>query len=286
MSKTTGIKWTESTWNPVTGCSKVSAGCKNCYALRDWEKLSSKPGSVYFGRDFTDVAFHQERLDQVVRWSNPRKIFVNSMSDLFHENLSFEQIDAIFAAMQIANWHTYQVLTKRPERMIEYLTSRFEQLQSKPDFKEYFTPEQIKLNAKAYQFKPKIEKFNHIWLGVSIENERSAKERLPLMQTLKNFCTVAWVSAEPLLEPYDITAYASDIDWFVLGGESGPNARIMQHQWVDYFIEQCKTHNIPFLFKQWGEWAPVNGIMTLIGTEQAGDLHKGQKYEEYPNGQG
>lgn len=285
MSKVTGIKWTESTWNPVTGCTKVSAGCKNCYALRDWEKLSAKPGSVYYGREFTDVQFHPERLDQVVRWSSPRKVFVNSMSDLFHEDLSFDQIDAIFAAMQVANWHTYQVLTKRPERMIEYLKSRFSLLQSKDNFMEYFTPEQIKLNAKAYRFKPRLEKLKHIWLGVSIENAKSAQERLPLMQTLKEFCEVAWISAEPLLEPYDISAHAEHIDWFVLGGESGPNARIMQSAWVDDFIQQCKLHGIPFLFKQWGEWAPIEGIMTLVGVDAAGDMHHGKKYEEYPHEQ-
>lgn len=282
MSKTTGIKWTESTWNPVTGCSKVSAGCKNCYALRDWAKLSEKPGSVYYGREFTDVQVHPERLDQVIRWSNPRKIFVNSMSDLFHEDLSFEEIDAIFASMLIANWHTYQVLTKRPERMIEYLTTRLSSLQSKQNFEQYFTAEQMKLNQKVYKFVPKVEKLSHIWLGVSIENSKSAQERLPLLKTLKDYCEIAWVSAEPLLEPYDIEPFAEHIDWFVLGGESGPNARIMQASWVDHFIHQCRQNNIPFLFKQWGEWAPINDIMTLVGVNNAGDERNGIKYEEYP----
>lgn len=285
MSKDTNIKWTESTWNPITGCSKVSAGCKNCYALRDWPRLAKNEKSIYFNRAFTDVAFHQDRLDQPIRWKKPRKIFVNSMSDLFHEDLSFDVIDKVFATMLLAPWHTYQVLTKRPEIMVDWLSTRLPLLEEKmADLSAFFTADQIKLH-------PELKKstaglingpMSHIWLGTSVEDEKAASTRLPLLKEIKKYTKVAWVSAEPLIRPYSIEEFADSIDWFVLGGESGPNARIMQQEWVYSFVEQCRKYGVPFLFKQWGEWAPVNGIMTNVGVDNAGDLINGINYAQYP----
>ncbi len=286
MSKNTNIKWTESTWNPVTGCSKISAGCKNCYALRDWPKLAKKENSVYFGRKFTDVAFHLDRLDQPIRWKKPRKIFVNSMSDLFHENLSYDTIDQIFMSMIVAHWHTYQVLTKRPDIMVDYLHERLPVIQEKMnDLKNYFTEEQFKMHPelKAFDVHSVQIPFQHIWLGTSIEDQKSAKIRLPLLKEIRQYSQVAWVSAEPLVEAYSLKDYASDIDWFVLGGESGPKARIMKEEWVLNFVEECQKYHIPFLFKQWGEYAPINGVMTHVGVDAAGDLIHNFNYAQYPS---
>ena len=285
MSKNTNIKWTESTWNPVTGCSKISAGCKNCYALRDWPKLAKKENSVYFGRKFSDVAFHFDRLDQPIRWKKPRKIFVNSMSDLFHENLSYDTIDQIFMSMIVAHWHTYQVLTKRPDIMVDYLHKRLPVIQEKMNnLKKYFTEEQFKMHPELKSFEANSVQipFQHIWLGTSVENQKSAKIRLPLLKEIKQYSQVAWVSAEPLVEAYSLKDYASDIDWFVLGGESGPKARIMKEEWVLNFVEECQKYHIPFLFKQWGEYAPINGIMTHVGVDAAGDLIHNVNYAQYP----
>jgi protein gp37 len=286
MSKDTNIKWTESTWNPITGCSKISAGCKNCYALRDWDKLAKKENSVYFGRKFTDIAFHNERLDQPIRWKKPKKIFVNSMSDLFHEDLDFDTIDKIFMSMIVANWHTYQVLTKRPDIMVNYLNERMPLIKDKmKNLDNYFSPDQFKLNPELRKFNVEsIEiPFSHIWLGTSIEDTKAAETRLPLLKEIKKYSKVAWISAEPLVESYSIAEFKNDIDWFVLGGESGPKARIMEESWVKHFIAECESFNIPILFKQWGEYAPVNGVMTLLGVDIAGDLVDGVNYAQYPN---
>ncbi len=282
MSKNTDIKWTESTWNPITGCTKISAGCKNCYALRDWEKLSKKEGSVYWNRNFNDIAFHDERLDQPLRWSKSRKIFVNSMSDLFHEKLDFTVIDKIFLSMMLANWHTYQVLTKRPDIMVNYLEERMPFLIDAFNDKtilNHLFPSYKKIIANSGDIKAP---FHHIWLGVSIEDKKAAAERLPLMKKITKYSEVAWISAEPLLEPYSLKGFEHEIDWLVLGGESGPNARIMQEDWVKHFVNECETLNIPFLFKQWGEFAPINGVMTKIGVSIAGDLVDGQNFNAYP----
>lgn len=286
MSKDTNIKWTESTWNPITGCSKISAGCKNCYALRDWSKLARKENSVYFGRKFTDIMFHNERLDQPIRWKKPRKIFVNSMSDLFHENLDFDTIDKVFMSMIVANWHTYQVLTKRPDIMVNYINDRLPIIKDKMrNLKDYFTEEQFKMHPELKNFDVETIKipFEHIWLGTSVEDKKSAETRLPLLKEVKKYSSVAWVSAEPLVEPYSLDGYAENIDWFVLGGESGPKARVMKEEWVKDFIKDCSTYNIPFLFKQWGEFFPVNGIMTHVGVDVAGDLIDGVNYAVYPD---
>lgn len=285
MSKETNIKWTESTWNPITGCSKVSAGCKNCYALRDWPKLASKENSVYFNRKFTDIMAHTERFDQPIRWKKPRKIFVNSMSDLFHESLDFDIIDKVFMSMIVANWHTYQVLTKRPEIMVNYLNERLPTIKEKmKNLKDYFTEEQFKMHPELKNFDVESISipFEHIWLGTSVEDKKSAAIRLPLLKDVKNYSKVAWVSAEPVVEAYSIKDYFENIDWFVLGGESGPKARVMKEEWVKSFIKECSDYNIPFLFKQWGEFAPVNGIMTKIGVDAAGDLIDGINYAQYP----
>lgn len=262
MGDRTGIEWTDATWNPVTGCTKVSQGCKHCYA----ERVFARP---YPGRAFTDVQTHPDRLDQPLRWRRPRRIFVNSMSDLFHEDVPDEFIDKVFAVMAMAHWHTFQVLTKRPERVLTY-------------FREMRGSEARGFNVCAY-FDTSIPDcarisqipngLPNVWLGVSVEDQAMADERIPLL--MQTPAAVRWISAEPLLGPVDLTridygarpGYHMDalagycdngtntrLDWIVCGGESGPHARPMHSDWARSLRDQCTAAGVPFLFKQWGEW--------------------------------
>ena len=272
MSDKTGISWANATWNPITGCAKVSQGCKNCYALRDWARLAANPKTIYHGREFTDVRCHPERLDQPLRWTRSRLIFVNSMSDLFHEDVPDDFIDKVFAVMGLSGKHTFQVLTKRPERMKAYMASRAKSV-------EYF---ERAAREMGYTFKFEFDGKTHgtlswplpnVWLGVSVENQETADERIPLL--LQTPAAVRWVSAEPLLGPADLPGlffYGTErtggveplrkhrhplIDWVVVGGESGPKARPMNPDWARSLRDQCAEAGVPFFFKQWGSWEPV-----------------------------
>lgn len=289
MSDKSGIQWTEATWNPVTGCSKVSQGCKNCYALRDWARLSAprpKP-NVYTGREFTDVMFHPERLDQPLRWAKPRRVFVNSMSDLFHEHIGVEDLAAAFAYMGRAYWHTFQVLTKRPEQMHAMLTSEDfldvyrsvgnaaqcdaeEILCTRGQFSVF---ERKRDDVRARDFELPLP---NVWLGVSVEDQETADERIPLL--LQTPAAVRFVSYEPALGPVDFDplwlraspsaafragrvtpdmpawtrfgAYA--LDWVIVGGESGPKARLCDIAWIRSAVEQCKAAGVACFVKQTG----------------------------------
>ena len=280
MSDKTGIAWTNATWNPVTGCTKVSQGCKHCYAEREWVRLSANPkATTYYGRDFTDVACHAERLDQPLRWTKPRMIFVNSMSDLFHESVPDDFIDQVFAVMALAEKHIFQVLTKRPERMLAYLTSK-----NRMDIiGEKAMPTVSKNDFGLLEWPIK-----NVWLGVSVEDQKTADERVPLL--LQTPAAVRWVSAEPLLGPIDLEEVpvgmfgplrpyggsGSDtpgLEWVVVGGESGPKARPMHPDWAEDLQSQCEEAGIPFFFKQWGEWLPVNQMTDL----EIGELHRSNR---------
>lgn len=199
---TSRIEWTDVTWNPMTGCTKVSQGCKHCYAERQWPRLA-KMIPAYAGREFSDVRCHPDRLDQPLHWKRPRKVFVNSMSDLFHPDVPFEFIDQVFAVMALAPQHTFQVLTKRPERMQSY-------------FFGYFTRHKIGVAAKRFTGKQHPQghdcdpdvcnmdfPLKNAWLGVSVEDQATAEERIPLL--LDTPAAVRWISAEPLLGPVDLT---------------------------------------------------------------------------------
>lgn len=246
----TKIEWTDETWNPVTGCTKVSHGCKNCYAEREWPRLRHL--LTYAGRAFTDVACHTERLDLPLRWKRPRRIFVNSMSDLFHEDVSDEFIERVLTTTMHAPQHIFQILTKRPERMLS-LMQRWTDMNGRPQ--------------------------HNLWLGVSIEDQATAEERIPML--LQTPATVRWISAEPLLGPVDlfhvkegdgftfnalskkvgIAFRDTGLDWVVCGGESGPRARTMHPDWVRCLRDQCRTAYVPFHFKQWGAWLPINQML-------------------------
>lgn len=264
MADKSKIEWTQATWNPVTGCNKVSPGCKNCYAEREWKRLSANPGSVYYGRSFTDVQCHPERLKQPLQWQKPRMIFVNSMSDLFHKDVPFEFIDKVLAVAALAERHTFQILTKRADRMFEY-------------FETYFTRHKVAAAAKEFSGKRgrygcdeaicnKTFPLPNVWLGVSVENQEQASNRIPFL--LKTPAAVRWISAEPLLGWLDLSLFLNAwhatlsseinrIDWVVTGGESGASVRPSHISWFRFLRDQCVAAKVPFFFKQWGQFKPV-----------------------------
>lgn len=327
MSDKSKIEWTESTWNPITGCTKVSPGCKFCYAERDWVRLSAprpKP-NIYTGRKFTDVQCHPERLEQPLRWRKPRRIFVNSMSDLFHESVPDEFIDKIFAVMALAPQHTFQVLTKRPDRMRDYMVglkeSDFVRASGAFKWAGPLTNNNVLDGMRRWRAIPVTHSkycdtgpLPNVWLGVSVEDQETADERIPLL--LQTPAAVRWLSMEPLLGLVDISDWLSEspylagmemagadnpqpIDWVVVGGESGPKARPTHPDWVRSLRDQCEAANVPFFFKQWGEWEPVGywlnvnaahnhikkPIMVRVGKKAAGRVLDGQTHNEYPTGE-
>ena len=216
MSKSK-IEWTEATWNPVTGCTKLSAGCKNCYAERMSRRLLAM-GNANYANGFR-VTEHPHMLDRPKRWRKPQRIFVNSMSDLFHPEVSFSFVAEVFETMRSAEHHIYQVLTKRPERMLEYVAKH-----------------------ESDGLPP------HIWLGTSVE-ERRWLSRVDLLREVP--AAIRFLSLEPLLE--DLGEFSlSGISWVIVGGESGPGARGMERDWVASIRDNCVAESVPFFFKQWG----------------------------------
>ena len=263
MGEISRIEWTDATWNPVTGCTKVSQGCKNCYAERDWARLVHLP--AYHGRAFTDVECHPERLDQPLRWKRPRRIFVNSMSDLFHPDVPDEFIDRVFAVMALANQHNFQVLTKRPRRMLDYCKTL-----GKHNGIDRVSIAAQQISSKTWFLWHKGDvgwNLPNVHLGVSVEDQLTADERIPLL--LQTPAAVRWISAEPLLGPVSLVVPFDGakvdsavgakpgihaLDWVVAGGESGPKARPSHPDWLRSLRDQCRAAGVPFLFKQWGEW--------------------------------
>ncbi len=208
------IEWTEMTWNPVTGCSKVSKGCNNCYAERMAYRLKAM-GSPRYENGF-NVTIHHDLVDRPKSWRKPRMVFVNSMSDLFHERVPFEFIRSVFETMSSTPQHVYQILTKRSSRLIE--------------------------------LSPKLNWTRNIWMGVSVEDRKSISRIDDLRKVPAN---VRFLSCEPLLE--DIPDLPlNGIHWVIVGGESGPSARPMDYIWVENILRLCKNSGVPFFFKQWG----------------------------------
>ncbi len=219
MSQQSSIEWTDATWNPVRGCTKISPGCKHCYAERFAERFRGVKGHP-FEHGF-DLRLIPNKLAEPLRWRAPRTIFVNSMSDLFHDDVPDSYIVAVANVMLRANWHTYQVLTKRSERMAKLLNS--------------------KLKFAAGQ--------KHIWWGVSVEDKKYGVPRIADLQ--RSSAAVKFLSVEPLLE--DIGEInLKGIDWMIVGGESGPGARPMERKWVISLRRQCVLGKVKFFFKQWG----------------------------------
>lgn len=219
MSDHSAIEWTDATWNPVRGCTKTSPGCKHCYAETFAERFRGVRGHAYeLGFDLRLVP---DKLAEPLRWRSPRTIFVNSMSDLFHEDVPDEYVVAVGRVMQLANWHTYQVLTKRSQRLRDLLRGKL-------------------------SF---ISKASHIWWGVSVEDRKHGLPRVAHLAAAP--ATSRFLSIEPLLEDLGKVNLAG-IAWVIVGGESGPGARPMERGWVVSLRDQCATAGVPFFFKQWG----------------------------------
>ena len=231
---TSKIEWTESTWNPVTGCTKISSGCKNCYAERMALRLQKMGNRNY--RDGFNVATHEHVLEYPLNWKKPQTIFVNSMSDLFHEEIPDDFIMKVFAVMQEAYWHRFQILTKRSERL-------------------------KRLSAK-------LNWTNNIWVGVSVENS-GVQYRIDDLRQVP--AALRFLSIEPLIGPLESVSL-SNIDWVIVGGESGPKARPMLEEWVLDIKDQCKIQHVPFFFKQWGG----------VNKKKTGRLLHGKTWDEMP----
>ncbi len=262
MGDKTGISWTEATWNCVTGCEKVSSGCKFCYSERDWPRFQHL--AAYKGRAFTDVKCHIERLDKPLRWQRPRRIFVNSVSDLFHKDVSFEFIAAVFGVMAAAKQHTFQILTKRPERMLEWFhwfDDRTAEVSNKFPYEDSFWCRDQVLTTAAASFGVELPKIQpqyplpNVWLGVSTENQEAADKRIPIL--MKCPAALRFLSCEPLIGPVKLAhldvrkgAPHWSIDWVICGGESGANARPMELEWARSLRDECQTAGIKFHMKQ------------------------------------
>jgi protein gp37 len=227
MGTNTAIEWTESTWNPVTGCTKISAGCAHCYAERMARRLQAM-GQVNYRNGF-DVATHENMLDRPLKWRKPQGIFVNSMSDLFHEDVPTDFILRVFDVMRQAHWHRFQVLTKRSTRLRE--------------------------------LSPILEWRPNIWMGVTVESADHIHRIDDLRQTK---AAVKFLSVEPLLGPIP-TLDLTGIDWVIAGGESGPGARPMDKDWVTGIRDRCLESGVPFFFKQWGGVNKKRAGRTLEG---------------------
>ncbi len=219
MSSLTKIEWTDATWNPIRGCRKISPGCKHCYAERFAERFRGVPGHP-FEQGF-DLRLVPGKLAQPLLWHEPKMIFVNSMSDLFHPDVPSSYISQVASTMSVASWHTYQVLTKRSGRLKQQLNGP--------------------LRSSAAE--------RHIWWGVSVENRKHGLPRIADLQ--ESPAAVRFLSVEPLLEDLG-TLPLEGISWVIVGGESGPGARPMREEWVLSIQEQCSKAKVPFFFKQWG----------------------------------
>lgn len=308
MGDRSSIEWTDATWNIITGCTVKSAGCTNCYAMklaggrlrhettRAGLTRETRGGPVWTG----DVRFNDSMLDLPLRWKRPRKIFVCAHGDLFHESVPYEWIDRVFAVIALCPQHVFQVLTKRPERMRDYIVN-------------HYSRHKIGLHAALLTGAKHPDGHgcdpvacNHptplknLWLGVSAENQEAADERIwQLLAIPDTFAAVRWVSLEPLLGPINLrwTNYAHKatgesyrqylerngavsayeglrrIDWVVVGGESGPKARAMHPHWVQLLRDQCAAAGVAFLFKQWGEWRAI----TQGGPEWYAELYRSRR---------
>lgn len=256
MGDGTGIEWTDATWNAQVGCSRVSRGCLHCYAetlaagrLRHLDDYAPTTTS---GRFNGTVTLRPDRLDQPLRWTRPRRIFVNSMSDQFHENVPAEWIAEVFAVMALAQWHTFQVLTKRPDRMAQLLADPlFEALVGRVRDKWSDHPA-----VRGRLATDMVWPLPNVWLGVSIESDQWVGRADVLRSTP---AAVRWISAEPLVGPLPSLSLEG-IDWLVVGGESGSGAAPMHPEWARDLRRRCLVHRVPFLFKQWGEFVPADVI--------------------------
>jgi len=239
MSASSSIEWTDATWNPVRGCTKISPGCKHCYAETFAERFRGVKGHPY--EQGFDPRLVPEKLAEPLRWRQPKMIFVNSMSDLFHDFVPDDYIVGVATVMAKANWHTYQVLTKRSERLRNLLNSKLRFAAQQP----------------------------HIWWGVSVEDKKYGVQRIAHLQETE--AAIRFLSVEPLLEDVG-QLNLRNIDWMIVGGESGTGARPMQENWVVSLRNQCRKSKTAFFFKQWGG----------VRKSKNGRQLQGRTYDEFP----
>ena len=225
MADKSAIEWTDATWNPVTGCTKISPGCDHCYAERFAERFRGVKGHPF--ESGFDLTLRPDRLEQPLKWRQPRMIFVNSMSDLFHKDVPTDFVERVFVTMEKANWHTYQVLTKRSPRMRNFVNARYR-------------------GGRAPA---------HIWLGTSLET-RSQLSRLRHVQAMN--ASIRFLSIEPMLGAVG-KLDLEGIHWVIVGGESGPKFRPIKSEWIEEVRDQCVAANVAFFFKQWGGIRPKSG---------------------------
>lgn len=318
MAGDTNIEWATKVWNPVAGCTRVSEGCRNCYAfeLHNRRHKAFQNGAKLpkqYAKPFNEIQLFPDRLHEPLQWKKPQRIFVNSMSDLFHDDVPDWFLDEVFTTMAKAKQHTFMVLTKRPERMKRYMDS---------------------CQRGADEIGGKFP-WDNVWLGVSVENQKAADERIPLL--LQTPAAIRFLSCEPLLGPVDLklsdsalyhmsnywpplseyTRVGELINWVIVGGESGPNARPIHPDWVRSLRDQCVNAGVSFFFKQWGEWAeatpnnidfakqnyflnvdgqnftdlttdkhlPETAHMVMIGKKKAGRLLDRRTWDEFPGQQ-
>ncbi len=235
MATNSAIEWTESTWNPLTGCDKISPGCKHCYAERMSRRLQAM-GQPNYANGFR-LTLHEQALELPLRWKKPQTIFVNSMSDLFHKSVPVAFVLRTFDVMRRADWHQYQILTKRSDRLLE--------------------------------LSPMLPWMPHMWMGVSVENE---KYTFRIDHLRKTAAKLKFLSLEPLLGPLH-NLRLEGIDWVIAGGESGPGARRMDPEWVTCIRDQCVKSNVPFFFKQWGG----------VNKKRAGRELEGRTWDQMPD---
>ncbi len=235
MATQSAIEWTECTWNPVSGCTKISPGCAHCYAERMAKRLQAM--GQYRYRNGFSVTLHPQAIDEPYSWKKPRVVFVNSMSDLFHEDVPVSFIQQVFSVMKECPQHTFQILTKRSERMAEVA--------------------------------PLLDWSENIWMGVTVESDRYL-HRIDHLRRVD--AAVRFLSLEPLLSPLD-DLMLDEVDWVIVGGESGPGARPMKEEWVLSIQSKCLHFQVPFFFKQWGGFSK----------KKAGRLLKGRTWDQLPN---
>jgi protein gp37 len=300
MSDKTAIEWTDATWNPTTGCTQVSPGCDHCYALTLSERFRGTPGH-YFEKGF-DVQLRPDKLDQPLKWKKPRRIFVNSMSDLFHDDIPDDYIAQVFGVMAMAEQHTFQLLTKRHARMRSLL--------SNPDFREQVAQEIAGWDVAGrwvpdsiVSAQPDWYPLRNVWIGVSVENQQWATIRIP--ELLMTPAAVRFLSMEPLIGGVDLTriawkkgggthldvvngvhgvpgvwhAPAKHVDWVIVGGESGRGARPMKADWARVLRDQVTNASIAFHFKQWGAHGP-DGVRR--SKHDTGRELDGRTWDEFP----
>lgn len=258
MAKTK-IDWADTVWNPVTGCTKISEGCRNCYAERMSKRLAGRCG--YPKAKPFNVTLHPDKLEEPLKWKKPQRIFVCSMGDLFHKDVPFEFIAKVYRNMALADHHIYLILTKRPARMLQFI--------------KWYRENSAVEGVCGITF---TTAYSHVYHGVTAENQQAADERIPLLLQIP--AAKRFISIEPMVGPVDLFwgtqhlhhhkggVEIREIDWVILGGESGPKARPLHPDWVRSVRDQCQAAGVPFFFKQWGEWAEV-----VVGRIKNGDVY-------------